>query len=203
MTRIKFDQTIAECLAQKNNKNMTGEDNIHESEPDTFFRNSLRPLLKPVQKEKRETAEGEVAKEIIGINNPPSFYEADMDKWLNTKFSQAIKDREVEKKRIRNSGCYMPFGTANPNTTSIALKRKGSRGSLPSFTNVDFNIAGNSNDFYHLVKHARGPNNHAPSDLNFEANLRTWNNKGSLKQEKAFKYPALPDKFDSVGVFKG
>jgi len=48
MTRIKFDQTIAECLAQKNNKNMTGEDNIHESEPDTFFRNSLRPLLKPV-----------------------------------------------------------------------------------------------------------------------------------------------------------
>lgn len=116
----------------------------------------------------------EVAKEITGINNPPSFYEADMDKWLNTKFAQAIKDREVDKKRIRNSGCYLPFGTANPNTTSIALKRKGSRGSLPSFTNVDFNITGNTNEVYHLVKHARGPNNHAPSDLNFEANLRTW-----------------------------
>jgi hypothetical protein len=163
---------------------MTGEDNIHESAPNTFFRNSLRPLVKSSQPGKRETAAEEGAegkKEITGIENPPSFYEADMDKWMNTKFAQAIKDREVAKKRIRNAGCYLPFGTANPNTTTISLKRKASRGSLPTFTNVDFNIAGNTNDIYHLVRHARGPNNHAPSDLNFEANLRTWHSKGTLK----------------------
>jgi len=100
---------------------------------------------------------------------------------MNTKFAQSIKNRDLEKKNIKNSGCYIRFGTSNPNTTNITLKRKASRESLPSFTNVDFNVSGNTNDIYHLVKHARGPNNHAPSDLNFEANLRTWHNKGSLK----------------------
>lgn len=43
-SRIKFDQTLTECLDQKNNKSMTGEDDIHESASDAFFRNSLRPL---------------------------------------------------------------------------------------------------------------------------------------------------------------
>jgi hypothetical protein len=76
-----------------------------------------------------------------------------MDKWMNSKFAAAIKDRDLEKKRIRNSGCYVPFGTANCNTTKISLKRRASRGSLPAFTNVDFNVAGNTNDIYHLIRH--------------------------------------------------
>jgi len=42
ITRIKFDQTVAESLAQKNNKTMTVEDNIHENETEAIFRNSLR-----------------------------------------------------------------------------------------------------------------------------------------------------------------
>ncbi len=204
-TRIKFDQTLTECLDQKNNKSMTGEDDIHESAPDAFFRNSLRPLGKSMlyHSSKKEEDGGDAKKPITGVQNPPSFYQADMDKWMNNKFASAIKDRDLEKNRIRNSGCYMPFGTANPKITTKTLKRRASRGSLPGFSNVDFNVAGNTNDIYHLLKHSRGPNNHAPSDLNFEANLRTWQSKVAIQHEKPFRHPSLPDKFDSVGVFKG
>ena len=53
-------------------------------------------------------------------------------------------------------------------------KRMVSRGSAPTFTNVDFSYAGDSSRVHHLIKHARGSNNHAASDLNFELNLRTW-----------------------------
>jgi len=55
---------------------------------------------------------------------------------LSKKFSNAIKERELDKKKLNNVGCYVPFGTSNRNTT-ISLKRKASRGSLPCFTNVD------------------------------------------------------------------
>jgi hypothetical protein len=139
---------MLESLAQKNNKSMTGEDNIHESAPDTDFRNSLRPLGSAsqanVKSHRVEGTEADQGKATSGIENPPSFYEADMEKWMNTKFSGTIKERDLAKKRIQNSGCYIPLGTANPNS-KITLKRKASRGSLPTFTTVDFQAVGNTN----------------------------------------------------------
>lgn len=56
-----------------------------------------------------------------------------------------------------------------------------------------------------MIEHARGPRNHAPSDLNFEVNLRTWkvDRTGVPNQEQAFKYPKNDEKVDSVQVFKG
>jgi len=49
-----------------------------------------------------------------------------------------------------------------------------SRGSAPTFSTVDFTYVGDTSRVNHLIKHARGSNNHAASDLTFELNLRTW-----------------------------
>lgn len=42
-----------------------------------------------------------------------------------------------------------------------------------------------------MIASAKGHNNHAPSDLNFEVNLRSWKlgKKDASQQEKPFKYP--------------
>jgi len=101
-----------------------------------------------------------------------------MDKWTKNKFARAIKEREFHKKRIRDSGCYIPLGTANPNVTSSGLKRYGSRESLPQFTNVDFKVSGNTNDIHHLIRTSKG-NAHA-GYLNFPTSLRTWQSNNAV-----------------------
>ena len=40
-TRLKYDSNLAST--QKNNKVMTGEDNIHQGTVESFFQTSLRP----------------------------------------------------------------------------------------------------------------------------------------------------------------
>lgn len=75
---------------------------------------------------------------------------------------------------MTKSGCYVPLGTANPNSKRPELKRRYSRASAPTFSNIDFDYTGDSHQVNHLIKHAQGPNNHAASDLNFELNLRSW-----------------------------
>lgn len=91
---------------------------------------------------------------------------------------------------MEKTGCRFPLGTANTNAKRAPLKRQNSRLSAPGFCSVDFSYSGNAHPIHHLIQHARGPNNHAPSDLNFEANLRNWHNKGAVKMDEPFKYPA-------------
>ena len=83
------------------------------------------------------------------------------------------------------------MGTGNLNTTRIGAKRRNSRQSAPTFCNVDFNYTGNTAAVHHLISHARGPNNHAPSDLNFELNLRKWqpNKHGVPMHDYPFQSP--------------
>jgi hypothetical protein len=55
-----------------------------------------------------------------------------------------------------------------------------------------------------MIVHAKGHTNHAPSDLNFEANLRSYKADFGVPQvPKPFKYPSQIDKFNSTGMFKG
>lgn len=78
------------------------------------------------------------------------------------------------------------------------------------FNSVDFNYSGNTGVVDHLIRNAKGCNNHHPSDLNWEINLRQWApyEEGTIKHGKPFRYPVekndpTADKFDSVGVYKG
>jgi hypothetical protein len=71
---------------------------------------------------------------------------------------------------------------------------------------VDFEYSGNTQSVNHLIAHARGPNNHACSDLNFELNLRAYklnDASDAIQQEEPFKYPKKTEKQDCVGIFKG
>ena len=131
---------------------MTSEDNIHEHYHDNNFRNGLRLLNSPKEKSHSvlQKSKGE-DKEAVLVNstvcNPPQFYQADMDKWMNDKFSLSIKERKADKTKILSLGCFIPFGTTNINAANrTKLKRKGSLSSLQTLTNVDFNYSGNSNE---------------------------------------------------------
>jgi hypothetical protein len=142
---------------------MTFEDNIHQGTVESMFKTSLRPDNGFFQSLKKPSSE-----------NEPSFYGEDLNKWLTKKFSNAQKVRKEFKNSLQKNGEFVPLGTANKNAKRTELKRRYSRCSAPTFTNVDFNYTGNCSGVQHLISHAKGPQNHAPSDLNFELNLRTW-----------------------------
>ena len=77
------------------------------------------------------------------------------------------------------------------------------------FNSVDFNYNGNTAAVDHLIRNAKGANNHHPSDLNWEINLREWAPfEDAKKHPKPFRYPVerndpKADKFDAVGTYKG
>lgn len=98
------------------------------------------------------------------------------------------------------------IGTANQNTSKRLVKRRYSRGSAPAFNNIDFEYTGNTANVHHLIQHARGPNNHTATDLNFELNLRSYKLHPDTvvpEQDVPFKYPKPTQKIDSVQIFKG
>ena len=98
-----------------------------------------------------------------------------MKKWTEKKFKGAQKARSEFKKRLLKNGSALLVGTGNQNANSNNNgRRMFSRGSAPTFSNVDFTYVGDTSKVNHLIQHARGPNNHAASDLTFELNLRTW-----------------------------
>ena len=86
---------------------------------------------------------------------PPAFFEADQDKWKK-KFEKARMSREQHKKLLtQRFGCEQTFGTANRNVQVphiSPLKRTNSRGSLPTFTPVDFDYKGDTSVVNHLIK---------------------------------------------------
>jgi hypothetical protein len=88
-------------LAEKINKTMTFEDNIHQGEAETVFRSSLR--------EKRlgrgKAPEG---------GAPPAFADQDQDKWLNKKFQRAQTSRKQQKEyNTRYGNLSLLLGTGN------------------------------------------------------------------------------------------
>lgn len=98
-----------------------------------------------------------------------------MIKWTENKFKGAQKARSEFKKRLLKNGSALLVGTGNQNAqTGKEARRMFSRGSAPTFSNVDFTYVGDTSKVNHLIQHARGPNNHVASDLTFELNLRSW-----------------------------
>jgi len=71
------------------------------------------------------------------------------------------------------------------------------------FNQVDFEYTGNSAPIDHLIRDARGHNAHSATDLNFEANLRTYAPVNATSPDKPFRYPAQKEYFDSIGIYKG
>lgn len=173
---------------------MTFEDNIHQPTVDGLFQTSLREkdtLSKPKD---------------FSMSQPPHFQQDDMDKWMEKKFEHSIKEHNLQKERNAKQGSALPLGTSNLNSIrKQPLKRRYSRGSAPAFENVDFNYTGNTADVSHLIKHAKGGTNHAPSDLNFEVNLRTWKPERTITtHEEPFKYPKQSEAdFNPVQTHKG
>lgn len=127
-----------------------------------------------------------------------------MDKWMTKKFQHSQKERAIVKQTYFKNGSFKLLGTANHNCTRAALKRRYSRGSAPAFQTVDVELNGNTASVNHLIKHARGPNNHAPQDLNFEVNLRTYKpSEAGPKHSEPFKFPKPAEIVDPVQTFKG
>ena len=84
-----------------------------------------------------------------------------------------------------------------------AFKRQNSRKSTMVFNQVDFEYTGNSAPIDHLIRDARGHNAHSATDLNFEANLRTYAPMHATNPEQPFRYPPQKEQFDSIGVYTG
>jgi hypothetical protein len=202
LNRIAEDRPLHKTVKQKydsnnpdadrSNKKMTIEDDIHQPAYQAQFQTTLRQTASAMNSASATAA-------------PPSFADADGDKWVNKKFKIAQKMRREHKDRILKNGTFSILGTSNQNTATKPLKRRYSRGSAPAFTNVDFDVTGNTADVQHLISHAKGANNHAPSDLNFETNLRTYRAEPDTvpQMPSAFKYPIPDNKVDSVGIYKG
>ena len=133
---------------------------------------------------------------------PPSFYEADLSKWMDKKFENAIKKRKQSKENDARLGQTNAHGSLNQNCTKPLPKRRYSRASAPTFTNIDFDVTGNTLDVDHLIRHASRGHKHAPTDLNFELNLRRWKAPEDVKMHDApFQYPQAT-KVDPVQLFK-
>ncbi len=79
---------------------------------------------------------------------PPAFYEDDMVKW-EKKFKTARESRQQQKMMIKSLGCFQPCGTKNTNVQQSGAKkhqRRNSRASANTFSGVDFEYTGNTND---------------------------------------------------------
>ena len=124
-----------------------------------------------------------------------------MQKW-NDKFKTARENRQLEKAKLKSLGCFIPVGTKNMNVTKTAkLSRRNSRMSAATFTNIDFEYTGNTNQVQHLIQSTNRPDKH-PSQLNFELNLRTYRYDSSFKGPEPWQYPQANEYYDSVAVDK-
>ena len=121
---------------------MTLEDDIHEGETQTIFTTSLRPDNQPLTS----------SRGVSNTQSQPSFYPEDMKKWTEKKFKGAQKARSELKKRLLKNGSALIVGTSNQNAkTQHEAKRMFSRGSAPTFSNVDFTYVGDTSKVNHLI----------------------------------------------------
>ena len=101
------------------------------------------------------------------------------------------------------------MGTKNSNLATTEkqggqqqhMRRRNSRQSANTFTNVDFEYSGNTNSVQHLIARATRPDK-SPSMLNHELNLRTYRNGTTFKGQEAWEYPKAKKYFDPLGLDK-
>ena len=121
-------------------------------------------------KEEDEEGKEESKKALDTVPNPPSFYYNDIEKW-NAKFSKHIKEREYFKKQFQKTSnltcrtfntnikeAEKPVGSKSvdpkgdrPSLFNQVLKRRKSRQSNYAPGVIDFDYAGDSSQFQHLI----------------------------------------------------
>jgi len=129
---------------------------------------------------------------------PPSFYEKDMEKWNNEKFEKALKERKEAKALLLKSKQDLAnLTTKNTNLvqsdgsskTFSMPKRRMSRQSNLTFSNVDFNYIGDTAVYSHLINHRLGGVGPNKAQLGFEVNLRNYQCGTTFKAQEPFMYP--------------
>lgn len=102
-------------------------------------------------------------------------------------------------------GCFRPFGTKNTNTTKSSLskpQRRNSRQSTATYTGIDFEYSGNTNNVHHLIKCTpTNPSRH-PTNLNFELNLRTYRNNTKFMSQEPWEFPQAKKHYDPLQLDK-
>lgn len=155
------------------------------------------------------------------VANPPSFYQDHVDKW-QAKFAKAVKDREAQKRAMgrtmevscltRNTNIRVDDGTGKrgkrgkstapsqsidatngkPSLFNQVLKRRRSRASILAPTVLDFEYAGDSAAFEHLIgKRPDGLGYPDKGQLNFEMNLRNYKNTTEFNAARPFLFPTV------------
>ena len=151
---------------------------------------------------------------------PPSFYEADKEKWKN-KFAKAVADREAYKKRYL-SGERKTILATNDNFIGKDADRKlqdikytggntiptksefkkvmgmrRSRQSNGSFAVLDIEVNGNSAEYEHLITNRK----HSKGELQHMMNLRNYKIKSDFKAEEPWCWPP-PKSFSPKDQYK-
>ena len=153
------------------------------------------------------------------IDNPPSFYDDDMNKWRN-KFAKAVSSRAQFKKQhfskdnksilatndnfvakdpdLKIAEPKYTGGSVQPTKSEFkkVIGRRKSRQSVNSPTNCDIDFVGNSAAFHHIIK----GRNASKEDLNFNMNLRCYKNSTRFNGSDPWQFPA-PKAFAPTNQF--
>jgi len=143
---------------------------------------------------------------------PPSFYEKDMEKWNTQKFERALKERrEAKALLLKSKQDLANLTTKNTNLvqngegssakTFTMPKRRMSRQSNLTFSNVDFNYIGDTAVYSHLINHRLGSVGPNKAQLGFEVNLRNYQCGTTFKAQEPFMYPKTKE-FKAIDAFK-
>lgn len=112
--------------------------------------------------------------------NPPSFYEADLEKWAG-KFKDVVKARQEFKRKYLKDQKTTHLEIGGKLMEKVAQRRK-SRLSNDAFNVVDFDVHGNTSSLQHLIKkRLSGPPTSV--QLNFECRLRSYKSKTECKHK--------------------
>ena len=148
---------------------------------------------------------------------PPSFYDADVDRWYK-KFSKHIDDREKQKKQMSKT-MHITCRTVNTNIRAVddmpkkgkaasksiekaapdgpseftrVMGRRRSRQSTRAPVVIDFNYAGDTAQVQHLLeKRPDGQGFASRAQLDYEMNLRNYKNTTEFNAQKPFLFPAV------------
>lgn len=134
---------------------------------------------------------------------PPQFYDEYVEKWQK-KFETAKESRKQDKAHmLKTFGCLQRLGTKNqnlstPNKSGGKMQRRNSRQGTATFSGVDFDYTGNTNDVQHLIQSTKN----GTSKLDFALNLRSYRNSTNFKSDQAFEYPQAQLYYDPVALDK-
>lgn len=148
---------------------------------------------------------------------PPSFYDADVDRW-SKKFAAHVTARAAQKKQMGKTMTITCL-TRNTNIKSVddrgkgkkgksvvknadekqgeslfdnVMKRRASRQSNYAPVVIDFNYAGDSSKVQHLLeRRPDGQGFAGKSQLDFELNLRNYKNTTEFMAPKPFLFPTV------------